>query len=198
MPGGRAPALNAERQRVILDAIRTGATEARAASYGGVHLDTVRAWRRRGEAALQLRAGLRNPSQRLYAEFVTSLDRALAETAVRMQGIVMDIALRGRRTIEQVDELDDEGRATGRTVERRYDPTPEQQRISLQAATWWLSHRERADYSTRAEVTGADGGAIELSADEAWRRIVELTGRESAEPEAADDELDDDDEVEVR
>lgn len=175
---GRPPALNAERQATILNAIRTGATEKRAAAFGGVSLEAVRQWRRKGEAALQIRAGLRNPTQRLYADFVLSFDRALAETAIQMQAVVTNVARLG---------LHREGEEA---------PTVEQQRISLQAATWWLSHRERDDYTTRAEITGKDGGAIELDAGEAWSAILQLAGREAEAVE--DDDVEDAEIVEIK
>lgn len=41
-------------------------------------------------------------------------------------------------------------------------PTTEDKRLALQAATWYLSHREQRDYSTRLEHTGAEGGPVEV------------------------------------
>jgi hypothetical protein len=36
----------------------------------------------------------------------------------------------------------------------------------LQAITWYLSRRERADYTTRQELTGAASAPLELSGSE--------------------------------
>lgn len=142
---GAPTALNSERQATILTAIRNGSTEKRASAFGGVSLDTIKQWRRKGDAALAKKSTNRSPTERKYADFVTALNKALAETAVMMQTVVAQIAARG----------------TGAEV------SVEQQRISLTAATWWLSHRERDDYTTRSEVTGKDGAPLELSAGDA-------------------------------
>ena len=149
MATGAPTALNAARQQAIIDAIRTGATQKRASAFAGVHLDTIAQWRRKGEAALLKPARNRGETERKYAEFVIALDKALAETAVMMQSVVTQVASRGLPSPETPI------------------PTVEQQRVSLQAATWWLSHRERDDYTTRSEVTGKDGASLELSASEA-------------------------------
>ncbi len=145
---GAQTALNAARQTAIIDAIRTGATEKRASAFAGVSLDAIRQWRRKGEAALLKKPRERGETERKYADFVIALDRALAETAVMMQSVVTSVANRGLTNNGEV-------------------PSVEQQRVSLTAATWWLSHRERDDYTVRSEVTGKDGAPIELSASEA-------------------------------
>jgi hypothetical protein len=168
MPGGRPLGLTVARRDALLDAIRTGATERRSAAFAGISLETVRAWRRKGEAAADIPAGKRSQSQRLYFEFVLSLDEALATTAIRMQTIVTQIAFNGQAR-------------AGATV------TIEQQRLSLQAATWWLSHRERQDYTLRTEVTGPDGGPIEMTADEAFANLLGLVADPPDEREDDDD-----------
>jgi hypothetical protein len=167
MATGATTALNTERQATILNAIRQGATEKRAASFGGVHLDTIRQWRRKGDLALAKKAGQRTPTERKYADFVTALDKALSETAVMMQSVVTGIASLGLRQ---------EGQAP---------PSIEQQRVSGQMATWWLSHRERDDYTTRAEITGRDGESVGLSSAEALAMFREIA---KANPLPIDDD----------
>lgn len=170
MVRGAPTALNAARQQTIIDAIRNGATEKRASAFAGVHLDTIRQWRRKGEIALSKPARERGQTERKYADFVTALDKALAETAVMMQSVITGIAARG---------LTRDG----------VEPSVEQQRISGQMATWWLSHRERDDYTTRSEITGRDGAPLELSSTEALNLFRDLA---KAYPvDASEDESDD-------
>ena len=164
MAVGAPMALNAARQKTILDAIRSGATDKRAAQYAGISFETVKQWRRKGDTALLKKANQRSPSERKYVEFVTQLDIALADTAVMMQSVVTSIASYGLQ---------------------QNSPSVEQQRISLTAATWWLSHRERDDYTTRQEVTGKDGAPLELSASEALGIFRQIA---SANPISEDDD----------
>ena len=63
----------------------------------------------------------------------------------------------------------------------------DQQRVSLQAAQFVLTHRFRDDYTTRSELTGKDGAPLEMSAGEAWDKLLALTGREAESPEPDDD-----------
>jgi hypothetical protein len=167
MTAGAPTSLNNERQAAILNAIRIGATEKRAAAFAGVHLDTIRQWRRKGESALTKKAGTRSPTERKYAEFVTLFDKALAETAVMMQSVISQTAQRGLQHDNQPL------------------PSIEQQRLSLQAAMWWLAHRERDDYTTRQEITGKDGDSFVMSASEALATFRELA---NAYPTTNDDD----------
>jgi hypothetical protein len=58
--------------------------------------------------------------------------------------------------------------------------TPEQQRVILSAAQFHLTHRDPEGYNTRQrmELTGADGGPIDIeaSADKAWKQLQEIFG----------------------
>ena len=136
---GRPDHLTDANAKVILDAVRTGSTMDTAAAWAGVTGETLRRWRRRGEAAQAIPAGRRNPTDRKYANFCWALDQALAEAAVRMQEVVYTVAT-------QTDDL----------------------ALALRAATWYLVHRERETYTTRSEVASATyGPPSEMSAPEA-------------------------------
>jgi len=139
MPIGRPDLLNEAKAKVIVDAVRTGTTLDTAAAWAGVTAETLRRWRRRGEQALTVPPGRRSPTDRKYADFCGVLDQALAEMAVRMQELVY---------------------ATATQTEDRA--------LAFRAATWYLMHRERDDYTTRSEVTGKDGDPIELTARRRW------------------------------
>jgi hypothetical protein len=165
MAGGRPPALNPEREAALLNAIKTGVPLRIAASYSGVDERTVKQWRSKGEAALHKKASDRSGSERLYAGFVTHLDEALSYCATQAQALITSIIKAGMGENVAVD----------------------QQRVSLQAAQFVLTHRFRDDYTTRSELTGKDGAPLEMSAGEAWDKLLALTGREAESPEPDDD-----------
>lgn len=146
-----------ERIETLINAIRLGNPLKTACNFAGLSDETVRVWRRKGEAALELPQGRRNPTQRKYADFVGRLDKSLAEANFRAQATIHALMTQDVRSV-----------------------TPEQQRIALQAAQFFLTHRDNANYTTRTktEVSGVDGAAIEvdLSAERAWERMVELLG----------------------
>jgi hypothetical protein len=54
----------------------------------------------------------------------------------------------------------------------------EERRLAEKAAEFHLTHRDPKNYSTqtRTEVTGADGGPVELSAEKAYERFLSLFG----------------------
>jgi len=141
--------LDAERMEVLLNAIRLGTPLHRCCDFAGISRETLRQWRHRGEKALLIPPGKRNPTDRKFAEFIGALDKAIAQAIVQAQ-----------RTVHTLMTQD---------VVRA---TPEQQRIALTAAQFFLTHRAPEDYNTKttAELTGKDGGAIEvaLSAEKAW------------------------------
>jgi hypothetical protein len=163
---GRPTALNDALQETIINAIRQGINEKKAASFAGVSIESIRTWRRKGDAALAKKSNERSPTERKYANFAVAIDRALVECSVMMQSVVTGIASYGARQ-------------AGQPI-----PSVEQQRISLTAATWWLSHRERDEYTTRSEITGKDGAPLDLSAADALAIFRELAA--SYTPEEAE------------
>jgi hypothetical protein len=170
---GRPDHLTDANAKVILAAVRTGSTMDTAAAWAGVTGETLRRWRRRGEAAQAVPAGRRNPTDRKYADFCAVLDQALAEMAVRMQEVVYTIAIAGAPTA---------------TPENPHPlkPSVEQQRVSLQAATWYLVHRERDTYTTRSEVISPTNGPTELSGAEALA-IFRKLATDNPLPDDSDD-----------
>jgi hypothetical protein len=149
---GRPTKFDAERSDVILDAIRVGSPLGTACKFAGIHRDTLRQWRLSGERASLVRPGKRTPTEQKFAHFSDLLDRALAQAAVQAQ-----------RTIHTLMTQDLDG------------ATPEQQRIAMSAAQFYLTHRLSEHYNTRTstEMTGKNGGPLEvaLSAEKAWEIV---------------------------
>ncbi len=170
MVQGRPLNLNERLTTSLLNAIRSGATLDKACAFAGIDSGTLRRWRSRGEAALKVPPGRRNPTQRRLVDFCADLDEAMSAAEVRYQTQVHLIATAAAFFDEHGNRL----------------PTPsiEQQRVSLQAAQWWLSHRSRDTYTTRQEVTGKDGTPLELSPSEAFAIFRELA---AAQPEPIED-----------
>jgi hypothetical protein len=138
MPGGRPSALTLEKQEALLQAIRSGASDKRAAFYAGIHVDTVRQWRRKGEAALAKPARERGATERKYGEFVTQLERALNETSVLMAQVLTANARLGVQHRRQDGSM--------------HEPNIDDRRLAVDVAKFWTTHRERDTYHTRHEV----------------------------------------------
>lgn len=149
---GRPTIFDDERADALLNAIRLGTPLQVACDFAGIHRDTLRLWRGRGREALRVEKGKRSPIQRKFAEFIVSLDKAVAQAGIQAQ-----------RTIHTL--MTQDVRAA----------TPEQQRIAMSAAQFFLTHRLPEYYNTKvsAELTGKDGGPIEmtLTADKAWEIV---------------------------
>ena len=168
---GHPSVFDAQRSDILLNAIRIGTPYQLACDFAGIHRDTLRKWRRRGEQALLIPSGRRGPTDRKFAEFVGALDKALAESGVRAQ-----------QTIHTLMTLDVK------------NTTPEQQRVAMSAAQFHLTHRLADYYTTKTstELTGKDGGPIDvaLSAERAWEILQAINKGEplsTAEDEASED-----------
>ena len=59
-----------------------------AASAAGVDESTLRRWRRRGEAALEVRPKQRTPEERHFARFCLATERASAEAVVQATKVI--------------------------------------------------------------------------------------------------------------
>jgi hypothetical protein len=135
--GGNTGLLTVALADRLIGVLKTGVPLDVAIAYVGVHRETLRKWRRRGDKALELRAGRRSPTERRYGDFVQRLDAALAETTVFAQeGLRMMMA--------PPQELDP---ATGEL--RAAPQTDADKRIQLEAIKFYLSRRERKHYGAR-------------------------------------------------
>jgi hypothetical protein len=156
---GRPLALTDEMSSRLISAVRLGNSLRVAVSFAGSNEETLRLWRRRAEKALTLPAGRRSEGERKLIKFFGELDLAMDEALVRAQGTIHALMT---RPLSTGDELLDAQR----------------ERITLDAAKFYLSHKNARDYNTqqRHELTGPDGQPIDVNidADAAWALIAPM------------------------
>ena len=117
MAGGRPTALTKHVSSAIIEALKSGASMSDAAS-------TLRRWRRRGEAALEVRPKERTPEERTFARFCLATERASAEVVIQAHEVINNLI-----------DIDIE------------NASMEEQRLALKAAIWFLVHRYPEEYS---------------------------------------------------
>lgn len=164
---GRPSKLTAERQERIVQALRAGAPIGVAASRGGIHPSTYHEWDARGRAALE-RAD-HDPDRldtvdRPYAEFSETVTRARHEWEL---GRLAEIQYAGTGrpyevTVTKEVIHKDTGEVVTLTEVRRGVE------VDWRAAAWLLERRNPQVYGKvyRAEVTGPEGAAIEVTVDD--------------------------------
>ncbi|MFI5035399.1 MAG: hypothetical protein ACHQFZ_04260 [Acidimicrobiales bacterium] len=118
--------------------------------------------------ALELKASVRNPTERRYADFVQRLDAAMAETTILAQAGLRQFMMPPR-----------EGQ----------DMSDTDKRLRVDAIKFYLSRRERKHYgaTVRTELSRPNGGPIlsaDMSGEEAWEAFIEIFG----EPNGVDDD----------
>ena len=166
-----ATKLDAARSQELLNAIRLGSPLQLACDFAGISRETLRKWRLRGEKALLVPPGDRSPTERNFVAFVGALGKAVAQAGVQAQ-----------RTVHSL------------MSQELKEKTPEQQRIALTAATFFLTHRLSDYYTTKTstELTGKNGGPLDvaLSADRAWEILQAINKGEpivASEEDAGED-----------
>jgi hypothetical protein len=150
--GGNTALLTTALADRLVSVVSTGVPLDVAIAYVGIHRETLRRWRKRGDRALELGAGRRSPTERRYADFVQRLDVAVSQMTVRAQATVGLI-------MSDTDK-----------------------RLALDAAKFYLSRRERKHYgvSLNAEISGPNGGPIlsaDMSGEEAWEAFTQIFGQ---------------------
>jgi hypothetical protein len=152
--------LNDDRQEVLINAVRIGTPLKTAAMFADIDEETIRQWRRRGEEARKIPPAQWNEAQRGYVEFMVQLNKALSEAFILAQ-----------RTIHQFMAKDLAKASDG-----------DKQRAES-AAKFMLTHRDPKNYTTRVEVTGADGSPVGMGMD-VWEKMKKI----AEASETSDDE----------
>jgi hypothetical protein len=166
--GGNPALLTAALADRLIGTVVTGVPLDVAIAYVGIHRETLRRWRKRGDVALELKASVRNPTERRYADFVLRLDKAMAETTVLAQAGMRQFMLPSREGHEMSDT---------------------DKRLRLDAIKFYLGRREHRHYGStvQTELSGPNGGPIlsaDMSGEEAWEALIEILG----EPNGVEDE----------
>ncbi|MEV8636841.1 helix-turn-helix domain-containing protein [Streptosporangium sp. NPDC051023] len=146
IPGGRRTKLTPDTQKRIIDAVRAGATYQAAAGAAGVAERTFYQWLQKAEQP---------GADPALVQFAHDLNRARNEVEVRLvAGSVMKAAMGGAVVRETTRTLRD---GTQETVR---DYAPPDGRLGLDVLA--RQFRERGWARERLEVTGADGGPIQV------------------------------------
>lgn len=174
---GRPSKLTPERVERIDQALRAGAPVDVAASRGGIHPATFYDWAARGAAALEivdhdLDAVLE--AERPYAEFSDTVTRARHDWELGRLAQIQQAATGRPYKITTTKQVLRDGEIVTLTETR------EGVEYDWRADAWLLERRNPQTYGKvwRTEVTGADGGPVQIGVDDA-----------AAEAEALVDEL---------
>lgn len=169
----------------VEEAMRRGAFTQDIAARVGWPVATVRGWLRTGAEAVasvaqgNARTHELTPHQRQCAELHMRATRAEADARLMMLAIVQRQASGGHKRTETTTRV-----VNGRAVEittRTIEAAPD-----ARAATWMLEHRWAEDYGRRhVEVTGADGGPIEVDLKPARERLADLIEKAATASEAS-------------
>ena len=159
----------------IVEAIGLGGFLHDAAARVGVTVETLRDWRRQGNAALaDVLAGRKRRShltkrQRQYAELAQRMETAEAEARLRLLGIGQQLAQGGAQTVETIERVVEPDRGPRRVIERTTKTSttlPDARMV-----TWLLSHRWPGDFAGRVELTGPAGGPVQVDTRPALDRL---------------------------
>jgi transposase-like protein len=162
---------------IVEEAIRAGAFIHDAAARVGVHVETLRDWRRLGvNATRQVAQGLKRRSdlskrERQYAELAYRMEKAEADARLLLLGTMQRVAQGGITAVETVEKVDATGNVLERTT-RRSETLPDQK-----AAAWLLGHRWPEDFHGRQELTGPEGGPVHVETTSALDKLRNLANR---------------------
>jgi hypothetical protein len=168
---------------IIEEAIRAGAFLHDAAARVGVTVETLRDWRKQGVNALrQVAQGTRRRSDlsrrvRQYAELAHRMDKAEADARLLMLGTMTRVAQGGIVATETVTKVDPSGNVL-ETVTKRSETLPDSK-----AAAWMLQHRWPGDFHGRTEITGPEGGPVQVDTTDALTRLRNLANRAQKHPQ---------------
>lgn len=143
---GRPSILSDEVQAEFFNNRSMGLSFDRAAKLAGVSSTSVKNWRATGETALAKPISKRTPHEQKCVTFVTALEKIDSEWLRRCE-IVLNFSL-----------------SPGQNKKTWEDATQAERSEATATAKWKLSHQAPEEYSTqtRTELTGADGGPVEI------------------------------------
>lgn len=168
---GRPRILTEEVEKRLVDATELGVPVAIAAQAAGVSPRAFQVWCARGRDEEEHRdnGGEPRESEELYFELWQKITQARARAASRSVLQIQKVA-QGGIVIEETTERDPDG--TERTIVKRSAP-------DWRAAAWYLERQHRQHFGkepTQVELTGADGGPVQLSG----AQVEDLAGRLTA------------------
>lgn len=179
-PGPRLAITDEGRTR-LLNAIRAGTPVTYAAQYAGIGASTLHRYLARGEdAALRAEAGEQvTADDAVMREIWEEVTRARAEAAVRGVALLQRVAAGGAVLKETTRRYRDPG--TGQLVtetERTFSPP------DAKPMQWLLERTHRQEFgraSQQVELTGADGGPVQVEGGDAITSLAAQVARVTAE-----------------
>ena len=140
----------------IQAALRAGLGVERASDYVGINVRTVKGWLARGRAAIT--ASIDNDApipaeDQLYATFASEVDTSRAHAIARNITTVQTASQNGKPVLDRngAVQFDRDGNVVREPGDWR-------------AAAWWLEHVHPDEFgrTSRVELTGANGGPVEM------------------------------------
>ena len=156
---GRPTLLNADVEREIVANRQLGLSLKRSCELAGILFDTFANWMEVGKSALGRNAGKRTPHEQKCADLFLRIKKTDSEWLRRCETINTMAMSPGQSEAKWNAASDDD------------------RRLAAQTARWKLAHQAPDEYSemVRSEVSGPDGGPVEITATELAALIAKAT-----------------------
>lgn len=156
---GRPTLLNADVEREIVANRQLGLSLKRSCELAGVVYDTFSGWMEHGKSALGKSAAKRTRHEQNQLDFYLRIKKIDSEWLRRCE-IVNELAL-----------------SPGQSQVKWHEASDDDRRLAAQTARWKLAHQAPDEYSAmvRSEVSGPDGGPVEITATELAALIAKAT-----------------------
>jgi hypothetical protein len=140
----------------FLSAMRTGNPIKTSANYAGVSQQVVLGWIEKGREFEVIPESKRTAAQNRYVNFLGEVEQAQSVWLVRAQTVMFGFLVLPE------------------------NPTADEKKFAMDSAKFLLTHRDPTNYSirTQTEVTGKDGGPVELATDVEAIFEIMLAGKE--------------------
>ena len=157
-PRGRPTKLSAPVAARIVKALSLGMSYKDAAMAGGVHEETLAAWRKRG---------IEEPRS-IYAHFLGQIDKAAALTGIAyleaVRRSIMESPVRVREHIKQ----DENGKVIMKEIHRETLPP------DIKGAMWWLERRFPEQFGRRDQIEHTGGVKVQETQTQERKLTIEL------------------------
>lgn len=166
-PGRPKKIIDPDMQKTLLGGIELGVPVSIACQGAGIAESSFYGWMQRGYAEHEERAndvdGQPDEDEQPYLDLFLAVQQARTKAATRNVGIIQKVASGGTVTEETTRKYRDP--ETGELVEEK---TVKRQAPDWRAAAWYLERSHKGEFAKGAEqveVTGANGGPIEVTAN---------------------------------
>ena len=155
-PRGRPTKLSVPVAARIVDGIALGLSYKNAAAAGGVHLDTLDTWRKRGAVEVNT----------IYSRFIGRLAMAAEETAVAYLEAVRKSVLESPVKVREHIRRDEKGKVILQEIHRETLPP------DIKGAMWWLERRFPEQFGRREQMEHT--GKVDVKATQSQERKLTL------------------------